>query len=84
MAVKIRMKRMGRKHEAFFRICAVDAAKPRNGRVIEQLGWLNPNIADDQAKYSLNRERIEYWLSIGAKPSNTVADLLRKSGMAAG
>ena len=77
MAVKIRMKRMGRRHSAFFRICAVDSAKPRDGRVIEELGWLNPKAKDGEEKCSLNLERIDYWLSTGAKPTDTVGDLLK-------
>ncbi|NBB96488.1 MAG: 30S ribosomal protein S16 [Planctomycetes bacterium] len=79
--VKLRMKRMGRRHRAFFRINAIESRNPRDGRVIEELGWYDP-IATTDEQLNLNRERIEYWLSVGAQPSETVRDLLKKNGIA--
>jgi small subunit ribosomal protein S16 len=75
------MKRMGRRHRAFFRINAIESRNPRDGRVIEELGWYDP-IATTDEQLNLNRERIEYWLSVGAQPSETVRDLLKKNGIA--
>ena len=73
---------MGRTHRSFFRVCAMDSRSPRDGRVIEELGWYDPNNKDADKQLSLQRERIEYWLSVGAQPSDTVRDLLVKNGVA--
>lgn len=80
MAVRIRMKRMGRKHRSFFRICATDSRAPRDGRVIEELGTYDPHIADTDARTTINGERLKYWLSVGALPSEKVAILIKKYG----
>jgi small subunit ribosomal protein S16 len=80
VAVKIRMKRMGRKHRSFFRICATDSRSPRDGRVIEELGTYDPHVADTDARTTINGERLKYWLSVGAKPSDKVAILIKKYG----
>ena len=80
MAVRIRMKRMGRKHRSFFRICATDSRAPRDGRVIEELGTYDPHVPDTDARTTINGERLEYWLSVGALPSEKVAILIKKYG----
>ncbi len=80
MAVRIRMKRMGRKHRSFFRICATDSRSPRDGRVIEEIGTYDPHIADTDARTTINGERLKYWLGVGAKPSDKVAILIKKYG----
>lgn len=80
MAVVIRMKRMGRKHREFYRICATDKRSPRDGRVVEEIGTYDPKVSDTDARCTLNGERLKYWLSVGAKPSGTVAVLIRKYG----
>ena len=77
--VVLRLKRMGRRHRPFYRINAMDRRKPRNGRVIEELGWFDP-VAPDEKQISVKTDRIQYWLSVGAQPSDTVADLLKKVG----
>ena len=77
--VVIRLKRFGRKHRPFFRLAAMDKRAPRNGRVIEELGWYDP-IAPEEKQVSLKVDRIDYWLSVGAQPSETVANLLKKAG----
>lgn len=81
MAVKLRLKKFGRRHKNFFRLGAMDIRSPRDGRVIEELGWYNPTSKDADKVCDLNRERIEYWLSVGAQPSPTVHDLLTKNGI---
>ena len=73
---------MGRRHRSFFRLNAMDGRSPRDGRVIEQLGWYDPNAKEADKIVSLNRERIEYWLSVGAAPSDTVRNLLTANGIA--
>ena len=80
MAVRIRMKMMGRLHRPFFRICAIDGRAPRDGRVLEQLGTYDPMVADTDARAVLNDERIQYWLGVGALPSEKVAVLIKKYG----
>lgn len=81
MAVRLRLKRMGRKNRAFYRIVASDSRAQRDGRAIERLGHYDPFVADDQKKVSLKSDRIEYWLSVGAQPTVTVANLLRTRGV---
>ena len=78
--VVLRLKRMGRTHRPFYRLGAMDKRSPRNGIVIEELGWFDP-LASDEKQMSLNVERIDYWLSVGAQPSETVRNLLRKAGL---
>ncbi|MGD9722207.1 MAG: 30S ribosomal protein S16 [Pirellulales bacterium] len=80
MAVKIRMKMMGRKHRPFFRICAIDGRNPRDGRVLEELGTYDPMVNETDARALLNGERINYWLSVGAQPSDRVKVLIKKYG----
>ena len=81
MAVRLRLKRFGRRHLPFFRINAVDSHRPRDGRVLEELGWYDPLAKTPDQQVSLKRERIEYWLGQGAQPSDTVRDLLKKNGI---
>ena len=62
----------------------MDCRSPRDGRVIEELGWYDPQSPKPEKQLSLNRERIEYWLSVGAQPSDTVRHLLKRQGIAVG
>lgn len=80
MAVRIRMKRMGRIHRPFFRICAMDGRSPRDGKIIEELGHYDPLVKDTDARAILKSERIDYWLSVGAQPSEKVKVLIKKYG----
>jgi small subunit ribosomal protein S16 len=79
--VRIRMKRMGRRHRPFYRINAVEKRTQRDGRVLENLGWYNPIESNPEKQVSLNAERIQHWLSNGAQASDTVNDLLAKHGI---
>ena len=81
MAVRLRLKRFGRRNRPFFRLNAMDSRAPRDGKVIEQLGWYDPRAQEADRQLSLNRERIQYWLSVGAQPSDTVRDLLKRNGV---
>lgn len=76
--VRIRMKSMGRRHRPFFRICAIDARRPRDGRPIEELGYYDPMSRNPETQTVLDASRIRYWLSVGAQPSDKVQALLRK------
>ena len=83
MSVKIRMKRMGRTKRPFYRVHAIDGRTRRDGRAIEELGFYDPLSTDQEKAIQLNKERLEYWLSVGAQPSATVGRLLRKNGISA-
>jgi small subunit ribosomal protein S16 len=74
------MKKMGRKHRPFFRICAIDSRSPRDGRVLEELGTYDPMVNDTDARALLKPERIDYWLGVGAQPSDRVKVLIKKYG----
>jgi small subunit ribosomal protein S16 len=74
------MKKMGRRHRPFYRICAMDSRVPRDGRVIEELGTYDPMVPEAHARAVLNADRIKYWLSVGARPSEKVRVLIKKYG----
>jgi small subunit ribosomal protein S16 len=80
MAVRIRMKQMGRKHRPFFRMVAIDSRAPRDGKVIEELGHYDPLVKDTDARAVLKGERIAYWMSVGALPSENCSVLIKKYG----
>ena len=80
MAVVIRMKKMGRKHRAFFRICATDKRSPRDGRIIEAIGTYDPSVSETDARCTFDHGRLQHWLSVGALPSNNVRVLIKKYG----
>jgi len=79
MAVKIRLTRMGRKKKPFYRVVVADSEAPRDGRYIERVGTYDPN--SDPATISINEELTIKWLKEGAKPTETVRSLLKKSGV---
>jgi small subunit ribosomal protein S16 len=80
VSVRIRMKQFGRKHRPFYRICAMDIRRPRDGRVLEELGTYDPLVPETDARALLRGERIDYWLSVGAQPSDKVRVLIKKYG----
>ena len=80
MAVRIRLKRMGRRHRPFFRVCAMDTRMARDGKVIEELGYYDPMLKETDARARLKGERIDYWLGVGAQPSEKVRVLIKKYG----
>ncbi|EXJ22536.1 SSU ribosomal protein S16p [Alkalibacterium sp. AK22] len=79
MAVKIRMKRMGSKRNPFYRLVVADSRAPRDGRIIEQVGTYNP--VSEPAEVKVDEELVLKWLKDGAKPSDTVKNLLSKEGI---
>ncbi|MGH7143478.1 MAG: 30S ribosomal protein S16 [Planctomycetota bacterium] len=81
MSTIIRMSRTGRTNMARFRIVVADTRMKRDGRFIEVLGTLDPHQTDLQKKVTLKPERITHWLSAGALPSKTVAQILTDSGI---
>ncbi len=80
MAVAIRLKRVGAKKKAYFHVVATDSRNARDGRYLEKLGHYDPRV--DPPTFSVDRERLEYWVSKGAKTSPTVAQLVEKYGEA--
>lgn len=81
MAVKLRLKRFGRSNHAFFRLNAIDSRTPRDGRVIEELGFYDPRNKDQAKQFQAKIDRCKYWLDNGAVPSETVSSLLKKNGL---
>jgi small subunit ribosomal protein S16 len=72
------MKKMGRRHRPFFRICVMDARSPRDGKAIEEIGTYDPMVRDKSQRVTLDMERVDHWISVGAQPSEKVAALIRK------
>jgi small subunit ribosomal protein S16 len=81
MAVKLRLKRLGRTNRSFYRLTAMESRCPRDGRALEELGIYDPRSKDEKQQLRLNEERIKFWLSRGAVPTETVAQLLKKQGI---
>ena len=81
MAVKLRLKRFGRNHRPFYRLAAMELRNPRDGRVLEELGLYDPANRNSEQQVRLNADRIKYWLGVGARPTDTVRDLLKKHGI---
>ena len=75
--VRLRLTRMGRKKKPFYRVVAADSRSPRDGRCIEQLGYYDP--MKDPADLKIDLERVDYWIGVGARPSETVASLIKKA-----
>jgi small subunit ribosomal protein S16 len=79
LAVRLRLRRMGRKKKPFYRIVAADQRKARTGGFLEVLGIYDPLLKPH--KVEINEERIAYWLERGAQPSDTVRSLLKQKGI---
>jgi len=79
VAVRIRLKKMGRKHQPSYRVVVADARSKRDGKVIEELGHYDPLAHDKEKQVVLQRERVQYWLSVGAQPSETVAGMIKRA-----
>lgn len=79
MAVKLRLRRMGKKKQPVYKVVAADARSPRDGRFIEAIGFYNPQT--DPATIEIQEERANYWLNVGAQPTDTVKSLLSKKGI---
>ena len=82
MAMKIRLARGGSKKRPFYRIVAADARMPRDGRYIEKLGTYNPLLAkDNEDRVQMDVERVKYWLSQGAQPTDRISRMLEAAGV---
>jgi small subunit ribosomal protein S16 len=81
MAMKLRLSRGGSKKRPFYRIVAADARMPRDGRYQEKLGTYNPLLPkDSEDRIKMDMERIQYWLSQGAQPTDRVSRMLEAAG----
>lgn len=76
MSVKIRLSRHGAKKKPYYRIVVSDSRSPRDGKFIEQVGSYDPNAASGGVK--INKEKVEKWLKQGARPTQTVSELIKK------
>ena len=81
MAVKIRLKKTGRKNRPSYRIVATDAHAKRDGKELEVLGHYDPRAADKEKQVDVNLDRVQYWLDVGAQPTDTVAGMLKRAGI---
>lgn len=77
--VTIRLARGGAKKQPFFRIVVADARRAPKSRFIEHVGYFNPRATDNEQRLRIDTERVQYWLSQGAKPSERVAGLLKSA-----
>ena len=82
MSMKIRLARGGSKKRPFYRVVAADSRMPRDGRFIEKLGTYNPLLAkDSEERVQIDMERVQYWLSKGAQPTDRIARMLEAAGV---
>ncbi len=79
MAVKIRLRRMGKKKNPFYRIVVADSRSPRDGKFIEEIGTYDP--MKDPSEYHVNEELAKKWLANGAQPTDTVARIFKQVGI---
>lgn len=81
MAVRIRLKRMGRRNRPFWRVCVFDSRTRRDGRSLEDLGFYDTLATDASREMKVNVERARHWLSNGAKPTEIVYQIFKKTGV---
>lgn len=79
MAVKLRLRRMGKKNQPIYKMVAADSRSPRDGKFLEAVGFYNP--LTNPHTLDLKEDRIMYWLNVGAEPTHTVKSLLRQKGI---
>ena len=79
MAVKIRLRRMGKKKALFYRVVVADSRSPRDGKFIDEIGTYYPN--QDPSVFKFDEEKAKQWLANGAKPTETVGKLLKQAGI---
>ncbi len=79
MAVKIRLKRVGKKKQPYYRVVVADSRSPRDGRFIEQIGTYDPHT--DPSTFKVDADKVKDWISKGAQPTDTVKKLLKYNGI---
>ena len=75
--VKIRLRRFGKRNTPVYRVVVADKRSPRDGRIIEEIGTYDPLLKKNN--FTLKLDRVDYWLGVGAQPSDTVASFIRKA-----
>jgi len=81
MSVRLRLKRTGRRNRPFYRIGAFHHTTRRDGKPVEDLGWYDPLVKEREKSFQIDEERTKHWLSVGAKPSETVRSFMRLRGI---
>ena len=81
MSLKIRLARAGTKKRPYYHVVIADARNPRDGRFIERVGTYDPKLADKTARVNLVTERVQYWLGVGAQPTDRVARFVDAAGL---
>lgn len=79
MALRIRLQRNGAAHNPMYRVVVAEQSAPRNGKFVENLGLYNPRPRGKDVETQINVERADYWLSVGAKPSDTARAVIKKA-----
>ena len=79
MAVKIRLRRMGKKKEPYYRVIVADSRSPRDGRCIAEIGTYNPNT--DPSTFKVDEEEAKKWIANGAQPTDVVSKLFKVAGI---
>ena len=79
MALKIRLQRGGSSHNPVYRIVVAESLSPRDGRFVEVLGHYSPKAKGQDREYSLKLDRADYWISVGAKPTDTAKNIIRRA-----
>lgn len=82
MSVKIRLKRVGTKNTPVFRVVVTDGRSPRDGRFIEEIGTYTPTLQQG-VKFDIQLDRADYWIGVGAQPSETVTSMIKKARLSA-
>ena len=75
--VKIRLRRFGKRNSPVYRVVVADGRSPRDGRIIEEVGTYDPLLKKNN--FTLKLDRVDYWLGVGAQPSDTVASFIKKA-----
>lgn len=83
MALKIRLQRKGTRHAPVYRMVVAESTSGRDGRFVEILGTYAPQARGQDQEHVLKLDRIDYWVSVGAKPTDTAKDLIKKARKAA-
>lgn len=78
MAVKIRLQRGGATHAPYYRVVVTDSRSRRDGRFLEKVGSYDPKNKDESKQLNLDLERVDYWVGVGAQPSDTVRSLIKR------
>jgi small subunit ribosomal protein S16 len=79
MALKIRLQRQGRRHRPLYRVVVAEARSRRDGRFVEKLGNYNPSPRGQEKPLSIQLDRVDHWLGVGAQPTDTVRTLIRRA-----